>query len=174
MGDVVNNAEKFRQGWRGGLPETPCGFGSRMDQTAAQREWIPHIAWKYGLRTVADVGAGDLNWMRHVEWPDGTVYTAYDLVPRSAEVQAFDVRLSVPPAVDLIVCLWVLNHLPFDDCRAALDNIRCSGARYLMMTDRPKWHHEQPPELVELAQSAVESLLLRPESGDRIVLVSLC
>ena len=59
--------------------------------------------------------------------------------------------------------------MPFDDCRKALKNIRESGAKFLLMTDRPKWHDEQPPEI---QMQALEALLLNAK-GDRIKLIRL-
>ena len=76
----------------------------------------------------------------------------------------------VPPPADLIMCLWVLNHMPFDDCQAAIANLKASGNRWLLMTDRPKWHYEQPPEI---RMEVTDELLLNPKTGDRIILVEL-
>jgi hypothetical protein len=137
----------------------------------AQSRWLPRVVAKHEIRSIADIGAGDLNWVRHIAWPTGVTYTAYDLVPRHPSVQPFDLLAEIPPPVDLLMCLWVLNHLPFEDCRRALANLRASGSRWLLMTDRPRWHHEQPPEI---QMPHVEELVLNPEKGDRIVLVSLC
>ena len=64
----------------------------------------------------------------------------------------------------------MLNHLPFEDCRAALANLKASGSRWLLMTDRPMWHHEQPPEI---QMQPLEELLLNPKTGDRIILAKL-
>lgn len=170
MSDVIDRRDKFEQGWSGGLPETTCGYGSRLDQTVAQRAWIPQMVEKYRIRTIADIGAGDLNWVRHVTWPAGVSYTAYDLIPRHHDVQKLDMVREPLPCVDLIMCLWVLNHLPIGDCIAAIYNIRMSVSRYLLMTDRPKWHAEQPP-LIRMPH--IEELLLRPDTGDRLLLVDL-
>lgn len=145
MGDIVTEVAKYKKGWVGGMPETPCGSGSTMKETRQQREWLPAMIDKYGIRTVADIGAGDLNWIKTLDWD--VEYTPYDLVPRQPEVQPFDLIKQVPPQVDLILCLWVLNHLPFEHCRAAIKNLKSSGAKYLMMTDRPIWREEQPPEI---------------------------
>jgi len=170
MGDIIADREKFQRGWTGGLPETPCGAGSKVDQTETQRKWIPRMVGKYGIKSIADIGAGDLNWVSLITWPREVCYWAYDLVPRHKSVQAFDLLIQRPPCVDLLMCLWVLNHLPFAECQAALANIRASGSRYLMLTDRPKWHHEQPPEI---QMPYLEELLLRAETGDRLLLVDL-
>lgn len=165
MGDIIYDREKFKQGWKGGLPETPCGSGSRLEETKAQRAAIPNWITKYGIKTIADIGAGDLNWITKTDLR-GATYTPFDLVPRKPEVQQFDIVEQVPGCYDLIICLWVLNHLPFDACRQALQNIKASGSGYLLMTDRPIWHHEQPPEIV---MGHVEELVLN-KKGDRIIL----
>jgi len=167
MGDIVRR-EKFQQGWKGGGSETPCGSGSKLSNTVLQREWLPDIAEKYGIRTVADIGAGDMNWITHMTWD--VEYTPYDLVPRHPDVTEFDLVNEVPPKVDCILCLWVLNHMPFEDSRAAIRNIKLSGSKYLIMTDRPIWHFEQPPEI---QMQAKEAILLNSR-GDRIKLIELC
>ena len=100
---------------------------------------------KYDIKTIADIGAGDLNWVQTLDWD--VVYTPYDLVPRHPEVKPFDLIRQAPPKVDLVMCLWVLNHLPYTHCQQALLNLKASGAKYLMMTDRPIWRKEQPPEI---------------------------
>jgi len=138
-----------------------------MKNTRLQREWLPAIVKKYGIHTVADIGAGDLNWMSRMVWD--VEYTAYDLVPRSTEVIEFDLVNQVAPQVDALLCLWVLNHFPVDQCISAIDNIRASGSKYLIMTDRPKWHREQP---IQIQMDAIESLSLN-NKGDTIKLIEL-
>jgi hypothetical protein len=174
VGDVIRDPALFQKGWTGGLPETPCGFGSKLEATTAQREWLPRMVTKYAVRSIADIGAGDLNWISRVRWPLGVSYRALDLVPRHPQVEPFDLVRQVPPAADLLLCLWVLNHLPPDDCRAALANIRASGSRYLAATDRPRWHAEQPPEWPALAATATATLDLRTPAGDRLLWIPLC
>ena len=167
MGDIVGR-EKFREGWVGGRPETECGAGSTLEATRSQRHWLPVVIDTYGIRTITDVGAGDLNWIRHTDLR-GAKYTPMDLVPRQPEVIVFDLLLEVPPSADLLMCLWVLNHLDFESCRKAIANLKASGSKYLLMTDRPKWHHEQPPEIV---MPYIEELRLN-DKGDRILLCPL-
>jgi len=165
--DIVADVGKFQRGWTGGLPETPCGYGSKIKVTEMQRNWIPGIVAIYGIKTVADIGAGDLNWIGLMDWD--VEYTAYDLVPRKPEVIKFDLISEVPPEVDMIMCLWVLNHLPMDASRAAIQNIKYSGSRYLMMTDRPMWHKDQPEEI---KMPHIEKLVLN-EKQDSILLIDL-
>jgi hypothetical protein len=167
MGDIRDPAT-FREGWRGGLPETPCGYGSTLEATRSQRHWIPVVIDTYSICTIVDVGAGDLNWIRHTDLR-GAQYTPLDLVPRRPEVKAFDLVREVPPQADLLICLWVLNHLDKEPCRRAIANLKASGSRYLLMTDRPIWHCEQPAEIL---MEYVEELGLNAK-GDRILLCPL-
>ena len=165
----INRVEKYKQGWRSGLPETECGSGSRIKDTEKQREWMPKIIRKYNIQTIADIGAGDLNWITKTDL-SGAEYQGYDLVPRHGSVKQFDLVNEIPPAVDLIMCLWVLNHFPFDDCRAALKNLKASGAKYLMMTDRPDWHGTQPPEI---QTKPLESIVILNEPEAHIKMIAL-
>lgn len=167
MGDIIADVRKFERGWTSGLPETQCGHGSKVGVTQEQRQWIPEIAEKYGVRTVADIGAGDLNWIRLMKWD--VEYTAYDLVPRHESVVKFDLIAEIPPKVDMILCLWVLNHLPPDSSRQAIKNLKASGSKYLMMTDRPIWHCDQPEEI---QMPYIEELVLN-HKNDRILLIEL-
>lgn len=164
----MRDVEKFKRGWGGGLPETKCGSGSMLRNTVQQREWIPQIIEKYGIQSIADIGAGDLNWISTMDM-GGIEYAAYDLVPRVDGVSQFDLVKEVAPKADLLMCLWVLNHLPFDDCRQAIANLKSSGSKYLMMTDRPIWRHEQPPEI---EMGYIERIVLNSKN-DSILLIEL-
>jgi hypothetical protein len=168
LNDIVRDRQKYVRGWTGGLPETECGSGSRLKNTRAQREWIPQIIKKYGIRSIADIGAGDLNWIKTMDM-SGIEYTAYDLVPRVESVIGFDLVQEVPPKVDMIMCLWVLNHMMIDESRAAIANLKASGSKYLLMTDRPIWHCDQPEEII---MPHIESLRLT-HKGDQLLLIEL-
>lgn len=170
MGDIITNVAKYKKGWIGGGKETPCGYGSTMAATTKQRKWIPQMIKQYRIKTIADIGAGDLNWMNHVSLPKKVTYTAYDLFPRRSSVVEFNILDEIPEKVDLIMCLWVLNHFPYDDCLQALKNIKASGSKYLLMTDRPKWHKEQPKEI---RMEALQSICVRETTGDLIKLIKL-
>ena len=168
MGDIITQIDKYKKGWTGGLPETPCGAGSRMRDTRLQRAWIPGVISEYNINTIADIGAGDLNWFPKMNL--ACEVTHYDLVPRNPNVIQFDIIKEIPPKVDLIMCLWVLNHFPFDHCRQAIENIKLSGAKYLMMTDRLKYRKDQPPEI---EMPFIEQLILPTGKGDSIMLIAL-
>lgn len=167
MTDIIRDVQKFKKGWHSGLPETPCGFGSRLSNTKLQRQWIPEIVKKYGIKTVADIGAGDLNWISQMTWD--VEYSAYDLIPRHSSVKHFDIVTEVAPKVDMLMCFWVLNHLPKRDSALAIGNLKASGSKYLMMTDRPIWRQYHPKEIL---MPYIEKIILNHKK-DCIMLVDL-
>jgi len=151
---VITDPEKYKKGWVGGLPETPCGYGSKLSQTRQQREWIPGLINMYGIRTIADIGAGDLNWIRQMEFPEGVEYTAYDLIPRHESVKPFNLLEDECPQVDMLMCLWVLNHFPEPMMKVGFDRLMNSGSKWLLMT----WDCRLP-EFLNVPYS--EQILLR-------------
>jgi hypothetical protein len=135
--DIITDPAKYRRGWNGGLPETPCGSGSRIKNTHIQRKWIPQTIQKYGVKSVADLGAGDLNWMQKTDL--GNVrYRAYDLVPRHPSVTQFDLLADDLPEADCYMVLWVLNHFTEKQARRAIERLASGPAKYLMMTWEPR------------------------------------
>lgn len=136
MSCSINTLKKFKNGWSSGLPETVCGVGSTMKATKQQREWITNMLETYNITTVSDIGAGDLNWIRSVLFHDDVQYSAFDIVPRHKSVSLFDIRVSVPPSSDLLMCLWVLNHMDTSDQDKALHNLSYSMSSMLMITQK--------------------------------------
>lgn len=137
-----SDIQKYREGWRSGLPETACGYGSKLSQTEKQREIIPKIIDEYNIKSILDIGAGDLNWIDKTDL-GGAEYSPVDLVPRDKRVAQFDVLKQIPPKVDMIMCFWVLNHMPKETAAIAWANIMASGSKYLLTTYRPKWEDKQ-------------------------------
>lgn len=159
MPDLVSNEDKWKEGWHGGLPETPCGYGSKLSATRKQREWIAAVVKRHEIKTVTDIGAGDLNWVRAVNWD--VEYKAYDIYPRHSSVVKLDITKESPEPADMVMCLWVLNHLDPDAQIASLMNIVSSGSKYLMLTKRK---HEQWD-----ITGALEEIVLNKKE-DRIIL----
>lgn len=125
----------MQEGWRGGRREgTPCGGGSLSENTMNIRSWIPDILGRYNIRTVCDAGAGDLCWSRQAF--AGVDYKAFDLVPRTPEVQQLDITKDALPQCDLIVCRAVLIHLDPKRVLRTLELFRESG-KYLLATTEP-------------------------------------
>ena len=123
--------ERFTRGWKAGLPLTECGSGSLPENTANARAALARWCKQYSLLSVNDAGAGDLVWLRGIEW--NVFYRAFDLVPRHMTVLPLDISTETLPPCDLIVCRWVLNHLDPARVDSALALFRQSGS-YLAAT----------------------------------------
>ena len=120
--------------WESGLPETPCGRGSMMKNTEFIRAWLPEIIDKHGIFGIADIGCGDQNWI-HRCLPAGIDYDGYDVKPRRQDVTEFDASREVLPwKYDLVLCIYVLNHMRPDMAERALRLIKESGSKFLIMS----------------------------------------
>lgn len=131
MNKYMNQAD-FATGWRSGMPETPCGRGSRFAETKVQRKWIPEVIAKHGIKSIADIGAGDLNWITRTNL--NCKYAAYDLIPRVDSVTKLNLLKDPLPQADCLMVLWVLNHFPPADQRKAMRKLIKADSRYLIIT----------------------------------------
>lgn len=128
--------DRMKYGWRGGLAGgTVCGQGSIRENTWRVAEWLPKIVQLYDIKSVCDAGAGDLTWIRNVDWD--VDYTPYDLIPRAPSVKKLDITTQKMKASDAILCRMVLNHLGNGDdytrVTMALDLFK-QTSRYLIAT----------------------------------------
>lgn len=118
-------------GWRAGRPQTVCGNGSTLAHTENARRWLPDVCERYGIRSVNDAGAGDLYWIKWVEWR--VDYRPFDLIAWKGVVTQVDITREVLPQCDAILCRMVLNHLDEPRILMALARFGLS-ARYLIAT----------------------------------------
>ncbi|MDX3971160.1 MAG: class I SAM-dependent methyltransferase [Bradyrhizobium sp.] len=130
-----------------GLPETPCGAGSTMVNTAELRAALPGLLRDLKCKVLVDAPCGDLNWMSQVDL-SGIRYVGIDVAERiedararAAALRADDVRLEVRDIVrsalapaDVVLCRDFLQHLPNVMVDAVLRNIFASGADWLLVT----------------------------------------
>lgn len=133
---------------RWGNKESVSGPGSTLEQTAVLIEQLPQLLKRLEVKSMLDIPCGDFNWMSKVAMP-GVQYTGADiveeLVQRNQQNHASPTRqflhlnlVSTPlPQVDLVFCRDCLVHLSFKDIASAIDNIKRSGATYLMATTFP-------------------------------------
>lgn len=132
-------------------PETKSGRGSSLERTAAIRRALPPLFAELGIRTVLDAGCGDFNWFRAVE-VELESYLGIEIVEElvalnraryGSEQRRFaslDVIRDPLPRADLVLCRDCLVHLKNRQVRAALDNFRRSGSRYLLATTFTRDH----------------------------------
>jgi hypothetical protein len=121
------------------------GRGSEHDSTREVRCRLPTLLAKLGTQRLIDIGCGDFTWMRSVELPCD--YLGWDIVPlvigrNSRTYGSSRVRFEccdavsehLPPA-DTVLCREVLFHLCFRDGLRLLQNIKRSGASFLIATN---------------------------------------
>lgn len=129
-----------------GADSSASGVGSELAATATLRQQLSALLRKLDVHDLLDLPCGDFTWMAHMDL-SGIRYLGADIVP--GLIEANTVRYAVPgrvsfrrldlvtealPAADMILCRDCLVHLSFVHIRAALDNIRRSGSRWLLTT----------------------------------------
>lgn len=142
-----------------GDEESVSGAGSRLDSHSVQAaiKALDHVIRTYDIKTVADIPCGDFNWIPLILGRNPTIkYQGCDisslLIERNKarypfyDFKCLDVTLEIPPAVDLIFCKDMVNHLLYADVAKCLINIKASGSRYLMLSNNFGWTNVELPE----------------------------
>lgn len=119
--------------------ESRSGWASSLEQTEFLRAVLPGLCASLGVRSVLDAPCGDGFWM-----PDLPGYVGVDIVPEAVaasqtrhpdrEYRIADITTDQLPACDLVIARDFFIHLSFADGLAALENLRSTGARWLMAT----------------------------------------
>lgn len=132
-------------GWNG--TGTRAGPGSSMRATAGLRAELPALVAKLGVTSVLDAGCSDSLWM-----PELPGYVGVDIVPDAVKVarkrhpnreyRVLDMCTDELPEMDLVICRDALQHMSFEDAKAALANFALSRARWLMVSTHRGGHNE--------------------------------
>ena len=109
------------------------GGGSTPKQSAPYIEILKDILKKYHVKSVADIGCGDWQFSRHINWA-GISYVGYDVVKCLIEMnqkqfgsdkiifkQADFTKEDIQSA-DLLLCKEVLQHLTNSDVQYFIKN----------------------------------------------------
>jgi SAM-dependent methyltransferase len=128
--------------------ETLSGPGSTIAQTAVIARRLPALLKSLGVRSLLDAGCGDFNWIHRLDL-NLDRYVGVDIVadlialnrrrhsgPRR-DFACLDFACADLPRADAVLSRDTLVHYPLDIARAALRNIRRSGADYLIVTTFP-------------------------------------
>jgi SAM-dependent methyltransferase len=128
-----------------GGEESRSGVGSALLETQTVRNQLPALLREIGARSVLDVPCGDFRWLSEVEL--GVPYIGADIVKRlvRANTDAFgspdrrfvclDLTRDALPEADVVLCRDCLVHLSYANIRRALENVKRSGAPFLLMTN---------------------------------------
>ncbi len=148
----ARNAEVFGRIWRDnswGSAETRSGPGSALAATDAVRRRLGELFTELDIRSLADVGCGEMNWMQLIT-PGLQLYLGLDVVDELLEqlrarygkrrghfFANLDATVDDLPCCDAILCRDVLTHLPEHGVKAALRRFKESGSRLLIATTHP-------------------------------------
>ena len=128
--------------------ESISGPGSSLHNTAAIRRCLPDLLKELDIRVLLDIPCGDFYWMKEMDL-NLDRYIGADIVadmtrsnteryadPETGRWQflTLDITKDPLPDADLVFCRDCLVHFSIEDIHRALNNIRRSGARYLLTT----------------------------------------
>lgn len=128
--------------------ESHSGGGSTLKATAVIRNRLPAIIEDYNIESMLDIPCGDYNWMKTVDRSCSYIGSdiVEELIERNNQMYSSDdtkfMHLDLTrddlPQVDLIFCRDCLQHLSYEDVKKALNNIKKSRAKYLLVTSYHK------------------------------------
>ncbi|TNE27656.1 MAG: class I SAM-dependent methyltransferase [Bacteroidetes bacterium] len=126
--------------------ESISGPGSNSEQTKEVISTVENVIETYGISSLLDVPCGDFGWMSKVDLK-GARYTGGDIVDelietnkvryadrKEVQFEVIDLITDTLPKADLLLVRDCLVHLHSDLIHSALNNIKRSGIRYVLMT----------------------------------------
>jgi SAM-dependent methyltransferase len=129
--------------WNGEVSRS--GRGSDPDQTHFLIPLLANLIKQRGIKSVLDLGCGDLCWMQHV-LPGIYMYLGVDVVQDvidknrvvfdSEDVQFLcdDITRVHIPDFDLILCRDAICHMTYEDAFRLINNVRVSRAKWFLTT----------------------------------------
>lgn len=131
-----------------GAKETISGQGSTIESASNIIQELPKLLAEYDIKSILDLPCGDFNWMKEINL-NNINYIGADIVTEIINVNQkyctenksfieLDIIKSPLPKVDLILVRDCFVHFSYDNIFLAIDNIKQSGAKYLLMTNFDK------------------------------------
>jgi len=130
-----------------GAKESVSGPGSTLKATRQIARALPRLLRDYRIKTILDIPCGDFNWMRTVNL-DNAKYIGADIVADliarnrdqypNVDFRVLDLAHDSLPKSDLVIVRDCLVHFPFELINTTIENIKRSGAKYLLVTTFPE------------------------------------
>lgn len=126
------------------------GPGAHPDFTRDFRDMLQRFLVDNKIRSVLDYGCGDWQWAKLVNWGDQN-YLGVDIVPHLIDrirqahgnerirFEAIHPESWTPPAVDLVICKDVLQHLSNAEAVALARKLLAASKHALFINDRPRF-----------------------------------
>jgi hypothetical protein len=129
-----------------GAATSVSGLGSELPAIAALAAGLPPLLRELKVASLLDAPCGDAAWINRIDL--AVDYIGVDIVPAIVEglqrraatgelkgrYQVADITRDPLPHADAVLCRDCLVHLSFAHIRRVLDNVRSSGARWLITT----------------------------------------
>jgi hypothetical protein len=132
--------------WEG--VDSVSGAGSDLKQTEEISRYLPQVISEYNIQSMLDIPCGDHFWMNKLNLD--IKYIGADIVSALIDKNktqykednksfiCLDIIKDTLPDIDLVFCRDCFIHFSYDDIFSAIDNIKKSGAKYLMTTTFPE------------------------------------
>lgn len=133
---------KYPTSWFGGGNETPCGGGSKVINMQNAIREVPRIIRDFEIKSVMELGCGDLNFAKNAVFPSGVSYVGADIQRRDTwdsfpnlELIEANAEEMTGFAADMVICRDFFIHLP---TTAALGIMKKIKAKWLLATSYDK------------------------------------
>lgn len=140
----ADHGAAFEEIYRSNAWGKGSGLGSLSEATASYRDYLQGFMAMNGVRSVADIGCGDWQFSRHIDW-GGIDYLGIDVSATALHkarhhqrdnivFRQMDVTREGVPPCDLVILKDVMQHWPNADITAFLPQL--SSARWALITNR--------------------------------------
>lgn len=128
-----------------GSKESKSGTGSDLENTKHIVRELPQLFSDFQIKTILDLPCGDFNYFKHIPLNEIN-YLGADIVKplidennkkyksKNINFVHLDILSSDLPTVDLIICRDCLLHIPTEQIKQAINNIKKSKSLYLLTT----------------------------------------
>lgn len=135
-----------------GDSQSRSGTGSNLEQTRITREIIIDVIKRYKIRTLLDIPCGDFFWLKEIKSEIEAYLDSYigsdivdDMIQSNIALYSndkirfsvMDIKRSLLPYSDLLLCRDCLVHFSFEDILETLQNIKKSKFGFLLTTTFP-------------------------------------
>jgi 2-polyprenyl-3-methyl-5-hydroxy-6-metoxy-1,4-benzoquinol methylase len=130
--------------------ESVSGHGSTLGATEVIRRELPKLFAEFHMKSLLDIPCGDMNWIAGLLVDENFEYIGADIVPElidqninknypsdNIQFRVLDITRDELPKVDMILVRDLLGHFSDVDLALAINNIKRSGAKYLLATTFP-------------------------------------
>ena len=133
----------YKERWISGYPETLCGAGSTIKSCEPIIKTLPIIIKEFKIKSILDLGCGDLNWIKHVREIEKVKYLGIDTHIHLESIHTTNdfkliegniLYMEIPKS-DLVICKDVMIHMENFQIKSLLESIKQSKSKYILLTN---------------------------------------